>query len=167
MTPAELRLLIDYHYWARDRMLDALDHLTADAFAAPMGSSFGSIRDTVVHLCSAEWIWLQRWHGTSPSDPPPGVAALSDVPSIRAAWGAVESGVRRYVTELDDARANERVRYRSMAGIEGDSSRWTMLQHVVNHASYHRGQVTTMIRQAGGKAPLSQDLISFYRERHV
>ncbi|MBA3948407.1 MAG: DinB family protein [Acidobacteria bacterium] len=167
MTPPELRLLVDYHYWARDRMLDALEALPPEAFARPTGNSFGSIRDTVVHLYSAEWIWLQRWHGASPSTPPPGIASLSGVTSVRAAWTALESAVRRYVTELDDARVDERVRYRNMDGIEAESSRWTMLQHVVNHASYHRGQVTTMIRQAGGAAPLAQDLIAFYRERGV
>ena len=42
---------------------------------------------------------------------------------------------------------------------------WEMLQHVVNHASYHRGQVTTMLRQLGAEPPPSQDLIAFYRER--
>lgn len=166
MTPVELRLLVDYHYWARDRMLDALEPLDAGAFARPTGNSFGSIRDTVVHVYSAEWIWLQRWHGTSPSAAAD-VAHLTDVASIRAAWAALESGVREYVAGLDDATVDERVRYRNLAGAEAESSRWTMLQHVVNHASYHRGQVTTMIRQAGGAAPLSQDLIAFYRERGV
>lgn len=115
MTPAELRLLVDYHYWARDRMLDALEPLPPDAFVKAMGNSFGSMRDTVAGL--------------------------------------------------DDTGVDERVRYRNLAGAEAESSRWTMLQHVVNHASYHRGQVTTMIRQAGGKPPLSEDLITFYRER--
>ena len=167
MTPHELALLVDYHYWARDRMLDALDTLPPEDFSKPMGNSFGSIRDTVVHLYSAEWIWLQRWHGASPTAPPPGVATLTDVTSVRAAWLALESAVRRYVSDLDDARVNERVSYRNMAGVEAESSRWTMLQHVVNHASYHRGQVTTMIRQAGGQVPLAQDLITFYRDRGV
>lgn len=167
MTSAELDLLLDYHYWARDRMLDALEPLPPEILSKPMGDSFGSIRDTVVHLYSAEWIWLQRWYGASPSVPPPGVAALSDVTSIRAAWSALESAVRRYVTELDDDRTNERVRYRNLAGVEAESSRWTMLQHVVNHASYHRGQVTTMVRQAGGTPPASQDLITYYRENGI
>ena len=40
-----------------------------------------------------------------------------------------------------------------------------MVQHVVNHGSYHRGQVTTMLRQLGAQPPKSQDLITFYRER--
>jgi uncharacterized damage-inducible protein DinB len=42
---------------------------------------------------------------------------------------------------------------------------WQMLQHLVNHGSYHRGQLTTMLRQVGAAAPESMDLIAFYRER--
>lgn len=42
-----------------------------------------------------------------------------------------------------------------------------MLQHVVNHAAYHRGQVTTLVRQAGGESPAAQDLIAYYREKGI
>jgi uncharacterized damage-inducible protein DinB len=41
---------------------------------------------------------------------------------------------------------------------------WQMVQHVVNHGSYHRGQVTTMLRQLGSKPPKSLDMIAYYRE---
>ena len=41
---------------------------------------------------------------------------------------------------------------------------WHMLQHVVNHATYHRGQVTTLLRQLGAAPPKSMDLIAYYRE---
>jgi uncharacterized damage-inducible protein DinB len=50
--------------------------------------------------------------------------------------------------------------------LTGASPLWQMLQHVVNHATYHRGQVTTLLRQLGATPPKSQDLIAFYRERH-
>jgi uncharacterized damage-inducible protein DinB len=43
---------------------------------------------------------------------------------------------------------------------------WQMVQHVVNHASYHRGQVTTMLRQLGAAPPQSMDLITYYRTRN-
>ena len=55
--------------------------------------------------------------------------------------------------------------YRSLAGKPGRSQFWQMVQHVVNHASYHRGQVTTMLRQLGAAPAQSLDLIAFYRER--
>lgn len=164
MTKTELLHLVDYHYWARDRMLAALDTLPADAYVKPLGNSFASIRDTAAHIYSAEWIWLERWHGTSPTTPL-GVEEFPDVATLRGAWAALETKVREYVNGLDGDRVNERVAYRNLAGIAAESSRWTMIQHVVNHASYHRGQVTTMIRQVGEKAPAAQDLIAYYRER--
>ncbi len=55
--------------------------------------------------------------------------------------------------------------YRLFSGIAAASPMWQMVQHVVNHASYHRGQVTTMLRQAGAQPAKSMDLITFYRER--
>ena len=42
-----------------------------------------------------------------------------------------------------------------------------MVQHVVNHASYHRGQLTTMLRQVEAHPPKGLDLITFYREREA
>ena len=164
MTRTELQHLVGYHYWARDRMLAALDALPPETYVRPLGNSFASIRDTAVHIYSAEWIWLERWHGTSPS-----VALRTedfpDVAALRGAWTALETKMREYVAGLDGDRVNERVAYRNLAGVAAESSRWTMLQHVVNHASYHRGQVTTMIRQVGETAPAPQDLIAYYREQ--
>jgi uncharacterized damage-inducible protein DinB len=164
MTRTELLHLIDYHYWARDRMFGALDTLTVNDFTKPLGNSFASIRDTVVHLYLAEWIWMQRWKGVSPTTRPD-VHAYADVASLREAWQGLEEEVRGYVGGLEGDRANERVAYRNLAGVAANSSRWTMVQHVVNHASYHRGQVTTMVRQLGREAPASQDLITYYREK--
>jgi uncharacterized damage-inducible protein DinB len=54
--------------------------------------------------------------------------------------------------------------YKLLNGTPGSSMIWHMVQHVVNHASYHRGQVTTMLRQLGAPPPKSMDLIAFYRE---
>jgi uncharacterized damage-inducible protein DinB len=164
MTRTELLHLIDYHYWARDRMLAAVEALTADDFTKPLGNSFASIRDTVVHTYLAEWIWMQRWKGVSPGAAPD-TSGYGDVASVRSAWQVLEAEVRAYVAGLEGERTNERIDYRNLAGVATNSSRWTMVQHVVNHASYHRGQVTTMMRQLGRNAPASQDLITYYREK--
>ncbi len=59
--------MLDYHYWARDRLLDALEPLTADQFNRDLGSSFKSIRETVAHTYAAEWAWHSRWRGESPT----------------------------------------------------------------------------------------------------
>ena len=67
MNARDLNTLIDYHYWARDRLLDALEPLTPEQFTRDMGNSFRSIRDTGAHIYAAEWAWHSRWLGQSPT----------------------------------------------------------------------------------------------------
>lgn len=157
--------LVDYHYWARDRMLEALEVLTLEQYTKALASSFTSVRDTVVHIYGAEVNWYLRWVGTSPTGFPQ-VSEFPDVAAIRAAWREHEQKVRLLVDSLASANQLDRVlRYRTFDGQEMESVFAHMLQHVVNHATFHRGQVTTMLRQLGSPAPKPQDLIRFYRER--
>jgi uncharacterized damage-inducible protein DinB len=164
MNLLDLRTMLDYHYWARDRLLEALEPLTPEQFNHDTGSSFKSIRETVVHTYAAEWAWYSRWQGTSPtalmtSDPFPDIAA------IRAAWSAHEAKMRAFLDSLGDEGIARVFDYKLLSGQEGSSPLWQMLQHVVNHASYHRGQVTTMLRQLGATPPKSMDMIAYYRTK--
>jgi uncharacterized damage-inducible protein DinB len=158
----DLRQLVDYHYWARDRVLDAVAPLTADEFTRALGSSFGSVRDTLVHFYSAEWAWCSRWNGTSPTAhvPPESVA---DVDALRVKWAELEGDVRAVLDRMGAQGLDRVIEYTMLNGEPRASVFWQMLQHVVNHASYHRGQVTTMLRQLGARPPQSMDLITFYR----
>ena len=164
MTRQDLETLLDYHYWARDRMLAALESLPQDQYTRDMGSSFRSVRDTVVHIYAAEWIWYRRWRGESPSSLLP-AGQFPDLAAVRDAWRLMETQVRAHLAELDEAGIQGVTEYRLINGQSGASPFWQMLQHVVNHATYHRGQVTTMLRQLGAAPPKSLDLIVFYRER--
>lgn len=166
MNLASLLTLLEYHYWARDRLIDALAPLSHEAYTADRGSSFRSIQETVVHIYGAEWVWHQRWVGVSPPGLP-SAAAFPDVPSLAAAWRDLERAVRLFVDGLAGADLEREMDYRGFAGQPGRSVFWHMVQHVVNHASYHRGQITTMLRQAGAAPAKSMDLIAFYRERSV
>jgi uncharacterized damage-inducible protein DinB len=67
MNSEDASVLLDYHYWARDRLLDALAPLLPEHYTHDLGSSFKSIRDTAVHIYSAEWAWYSRWKGNSPT----------------------------------------------------------------------------------------------------
>ena len=164
MTPREATTLLDYHYWALDRVLKAVADLSEEQYTRDLGNSFKSIRDTLVHTYSAEWIWYCRWTGTSPS----GMIDSARYPgrqSLGQAWAEHEAKMRALIEELDQSALDRVHQYRLMNGDPGETVFWQMLQHVVNHASYHRGQVTTMLRQLGVAAPPSQDLIRYYRER--
>jgi uncharacterized damage-inducible protein DinB len=164
MNQSELRTLLDYHYWARDRLLDAASALSPEQLTRDLGSSFKSIRDTLAHIYAAEWAWCSRWNGTSPTAllPPD---QFPDVATLRAKWMALERDVRAVLDRLGEAGTDQVIEYTMINGEARQSVFWHMLQHVVNHASYHRGQVTTMLRQLGVPPPQSMDLITFYRLR--
>jgi uncharacterized damage-inducible protein DinB len=155
--------MLDYHYWARTRLLDAVATLTPEQYTRDMGSSFKSVRETLTHIYAAEWAWHERWHGRSPTAllPPD---QFADVAALRDAWSALEGKVRAYVAGLG-AEIDRVIDYKLLSGQPGASPVWQMVQHVVNHASYHRGQVTTLMRQLGAPPAKSMDMIAFFRER--
>ena len=166
MNLQDLQTMIDYHYWARDRLFEAVAPLTPEQYARDLGSSFKSIRDTITHVYAAEWAWYQRWQGESPT------ALLSserfaDLAALQQAWTEHEQKVRAYVAGLGDAGVNQMVEYKLLSGHSGGSPVWQMVQHVVNHASYHRGQITTMLRQLGVAPAKPMDMIAYYRTQGV
>jgi uncharacterized damage-inducible protein DinB len=165
MTYDDLRLLIDYNYWARDRLLDAVAMITPEQFVRPMGNSFSSVRDTVAHICDAERIWITRLRGERPQgfQKPD---RLPDVGAARKEWAELEAGMREQLTRLGPDAVERTIEYQDLRGNNQSDVPWQMLQHMVNHGTYHRGQITTMLRQMDAAPPKFMDLIAFYRERN-
>lgn len=163
MNLQDSRNLINFHYWARNRVLDAVDLLASEQFVRDLGGSFGSVRNTLVHTLSAECIWLSRWMGETPA----GWLVADNFPnsgSIRSAWMDQEKKLRAFFETMDEQGIQKVLPYKTLDGQDASSPLWQMLQHVVNHGSYHRGQVTTLLRQLDAAPPKAMDLIRFYRE---
>jgi uncharacterized damage-inducible protein DinB len=159
MNKNDFEYLYDYNRWANARVLDAASKLTPDQFTKDLHSSHPSVRDTLVHLLAAEWIWLERWNGTSHKallDP----AEFPTVDAIRKRWSEVEAGYQKFIGELLEESLGEVITYTNTKGEQWTYPLAQMMQHVMNHSTYHRGQVTTMLRQLGAEAtPL--DLLVF------
>ncbi|MGE0451347.1 MAG: DinB family protein [Vicinamibacterales bacterium] len=164
MNIDDLREWLDYHYWARDRVLAAAESLTPEQFTRDLGNSFKSVRDTLVHIYGAEVVWCARWQGHSPAALMP-ADAFVDVDALRRPWRDLEASMRGVLERFAAIGPETAVEYRDLKGVAWKQPFRQMFQHVVNHASYHRGQVTTLIRQLGAPPPSSMDLIAFYRER--
>jgi uncharacterized damage-inducible protein DinB len=163
MNVEDFRLLYDYNAWADHRTLDACAGLNEEQFTRDLGSSYRSVCDTLVHIMLVEWLWLERWHGRSPTS----YAANAEFPSlgsVRVRWSEIERDLLDYVASLTSEEVQRVVHHKTTAGVPQAQPLWQMLQHLVNHGAYHRGQVTTMLRQLGAK-PVATDLIFFYRER--
>ena len=165
MTYGDVSLLIDYNYWARDRVLEAVATITPEQFIRPMGSSFRSVRDTIAHICAAEHIWITRLKGEQPL----GLQKpdrLPDIDSARKEWTKLEGEMREQLARLGPEAVERTIEYQDLRGSDQSDMLWQVLQHMVNHGTYHRGQITTMLRQMDAATPKSLDLIAFYRERN-
>ena len=163
MTPEETRLLFAYDAWANARALDASAALAPEQFTRGMGSSFSSVRDTLAHILGAQWIWHERFNGR-PTAGLPKPDGYPDLASLRVRWAEVEHDLLAFVGKLSAADLDRSFEYRDTKGNPYRSVFREVLQHLANHGTYHRGQVTTLLRQLGAK-PVSTDLIVFYRER--
>jgi len=167
-----LRELFDYNYWANAKQLDACAALSAEQFLRPMGSSFSSVRDTLAHLMGAEWIWLERWLGR-PARTLPGVPEglpfaetlkrwheqFSAVDQIRNRWRVLETELRQFLSGLDEKTLASDFSYVNLQGKAWTYPLWRTLYHLANHGTYHRGQITTLLRQLGASAPTTDYLI--------
>jgi uncharacterized damage-inducible protein DinB len=162
MTAEELRALFAYDAWANARVLDACNALTPEQFTRALVSSFPSVRDTLAHILGAQWIWNERFNGRATSGLPK-EDQYPDMATLGARWAEVERDLIGFVNALSATDLEKHFEYRDTKGNTYRSLYREALQHLANHGTYHRGQVTTLLRQLGAK-PVSTDLIAFYRE---
>ena len=160
MQAQTIRELYVYNHWANQRVLASVTPLSAEQFTRGMGNSFGSVRDTVAHILGAEWIWLERWLGRSPRALLP-AADFPTVASIRERWATVEQDRNRFIQTLTPAKLQKTVAYINTRGEPFSYLLWQQMAHVVNHSTYHRGQITTLLRQLGAE-PQNTDFLSYY-----
>jgi uncharacterized damage-inducible protein DinB len=163
MNIDDIRLLYDFNAWANHRTIDACAPLAPEQFTRDLASSFRSVRDTLAHIYGAQWVWLERWHGRIPTALP-SAADFPDLDTVRRRFIEIDRNMVDFAASLNADDLHRIVQYKTVAGTAQAQPLWQMLQHVANHSTYHRGQVTTLLRQLGAKAT-STDLIAFYRER--
>ncbi len=163
MDKNDVLTLFEYNRWANGRALDAVEKLDGGAFVKDLKNSFPSIRDTLTHIMNAEWAWLRRWKGEAPS----AWASPADFPtvaSLRKRFGEIDCEREGFLRGLPEQQFTQPFSYKDM---QGNTHRLPMIQtmqHLANHGTYHRGQITTMLRQLGA-APVSTDLNRFYLEK--
>lgn len=161
MTKQEILTLFDYDAWATDRVLETVAALTEEQYTKDLGSSFGGVRGTLVHTYGAQWIWLQRWKGTSPAQ----IIKAEEIPTfagLKERWSAWRNDLHAFLDPLTEEQLQSKLTYKDIRGNQYSQPLYHQMQHLVNHSTYHRGQITTMLRQLGAK-PVSTDLINYYR----
>src|SRR5579862_5124111 len=97
----DLRVLYDYCYWANAKILDVVSRLKEEEFTRPVAGSYASVRNTLVHMLSAEWGWLDRCGG-APRGPKLVASDYPTVASVVERWQQVEAHLREFLSELQD-----------------------------------------------------------------
>jgi uncharacterized damage-inducible protein DinB len=155
-----IRELYAYTRWADERILAAATALPSAELDRDLGGSFGGVLGTMTHVMWADWVWLERWKGASPGGPPDDVATLDEV---RARWTAIRDERDEFLRALDEEALERVIAYRNTRGEAFEGVLWRLLLHAVNHATYHRGQILTYLRQLG-RPGVATDLVAWQRQ---
>lgn len=143
-----VRKLFDYNEWAWQRVFPRLAALPDEAYFAERPFFWHSLHGLTVHCYGAEWIWLQRVKGTSPSALP-SPDAFSSLAAVRAEWDPLRTAWRDFVAGLTSADLSREVHSRNTEGEEQWLVLDDLLRHVMNHATEHRSQMTPTLAQLG------------------
>jgi uncharacterized damage-inducible protein DinB len=163
MRVADLITLYDFNYWANARLMRALERLSEDDLTKVVGGGHDSIRNTLVHIMSAEWGWLGRCGGP-PRGPRLRPEDFPSLDSIKQTWTGLEEFVRTFLTNLTEADLDRPVSYTNDAGEPRTMALGELMQHAANHGVHHKGQISLMLRLLGSD-PEDLDLLIYYGEK--
>lgn len=159
----DLASLHDYAKWADARVARALSELTHDDYVREMGGGWPSLRATWVHLAGATWAWSERFAGRDATSLPK-EDVLPAFPDAEKLLFEAHAALDLLLPTFSPERLAAPFTWRNLQGIEKTATFWTVVRHVVNHGTYHRGQIASMLRRLGAK-PLSTDMVFWGIER--
>lgn len=158
---SNLILLAAYNRWMNEKLYAAAAQLSAHALCEERGAFFGSVMGTLNHIVAGDTIWLQRFAVQCPAhgalDPVRALAAPSalaavfstDLAALQAHRVMLDAVIVRWIDGMAEAELETTLHYRNSKGIAGAKRLGSVLLHFFNHQTHHRGQVTTLLSQAG------------------
>lgn len=159
MNKEDILTLYKYNQWANAKILNAASNVKQEQFLAPASFPHGGLRGTLVHALFAEWIWRNRWEGTSPTyrlKP----EDFPTVESLQARWLEEETRLMSFVDSVTDEKLNLTFSYKNTAGKPLTKVLWHAMAHVVNHGTQHRTEAAALLTDFGC-SPGDIDLIYF------
>jgi uncharacterized damage-inducible protein DinB len=153
----DLLALYDYNKWANERVIGALRALPLEDYVREMGGGWPSVRATFVHIAAATDAWAERFAGREATS----LASESDLPGLEDAVAVLIEAHRKHGAHLKSLTPQKTAGPFSWKNLKGEvrsAPFWAVLRHVVNHQTYHRGQISSMLRRLGAK-PVSTDMV--------
>lgn len=151
----QLRQLVAYNQWANEKILSAIEGMSADDLARPVDAYIGSLEKNLQHILLATRVWLARWKGTA-------APSLQDriTTPWPAAYAETHADFRTFVAPLTDATAGRVVDYKNSRGEPFQMPLDQLIVHVVNHGTHHRAE-TGMLLERIGRSPGDMDYVYY------
>ena len=156
--------LSGYHIWANDRVCSWLDTISDEQWNQPVVSSFKSIQETILHMASAEKIWVERLLKYSKFE----ILAETFKGSksdLIGTWKGISLSFKKLIEDMPEDLFQQKLLFKNTKGVEYDQPYYQLLAHIINHTTYHRGQVVTMLRQVGFTDVSSTDMTTYFRNQ--
>ena len=142
-TKEYIKQVYDYCYWANKRYFAVDEGLSEEQLHKMQGHSWDDVHAMLVHMMSSEWIWLQRWHGTSPKSHL-NKNDFQTLASVNEHWNQVEAEMRTYIESQTEISLQAEITYSNFSGETFRVPLYQMLMHVANHETHHRGELAAM-----------------------
>ena len=153
----DLVSLYAYNTWANARVLDSLRALTEAEYAQEQGGGWPSLRATFVHIAGATDAWAERFSGRDTTR----LATIEELPGLEDAARALLAAEEKHASLLPTftpERLAGPFAWKNLKGETKTAPFGVVVRHVVNHQTYHRGQIAAMVRRLG-HAPKSTDMV--------
>ena len=160
MTLQEAKLLYAFNAWATQRIFDVLAPLPAEMCTRDLHASHGSIQGTLTHLVASEKIYSAGLTGAPAPAMPGGLPTIAD---LKETWEETGFAIARWLGTLTDRKLQEPCTITTATGTTHTHTIAQVLLHLVDHGTFHRGQIVTHLRQLGVTPP-STGMITFFRE---
>ena len=161
MNVSDASTLYRYNDWANGLIFNAIAALPHDDIDRDLGGSLSNLRSVAAHVISTEWAWLERWLGVSPKERSGWMSG--DITSLMARLLDIQAKRSLFLDKVSDEALASPMAFTYLSGNADEQLLQDMLVHVMNHSTYHRGQITLMFRQLG-HAPPATDFVLFRSE---
>ena len=162
MAKKDISDLLAYNLWANQKFNELFMTLSAETADREVSSSFKSLRLTLEHSAGAEFIWLQRMKGISELKFPEFSRAVFPDPE----WISCSRALLEFCEGLTEEDLQQEIEYRNLKGVVFRNTLSEIIRHLVNHATFHRGQMVTILRILGITEIPSTDFIAWLRVKN-
>ncbi|AEW01108.1 damage-inducible protein DinB [Niastella koreensis] len=157
----------NYNHWADSKVMEWLHQISDERWEQVIPSSFSSIRQTAIHIVSAEKYWVDHW--TNIPKPVFLAAEFAGTKNkLLEIWNKSSADIKIIVDSYPESNYLQTVSFKyPKSSRTGQMAFWQTVAHAINHSTYHRGQLVTLLRQAGFFNLSSIDMATFFQLNQI